>query len=149
MESQTEFAEALHSLCDFREFSALAPSALNHVRQKCEAGEARRLKSSAPISARLAHKGTAFSPSISESVAGGIGGYTRQKGREGCVVHPEARAFLNPLGPEVSPFCVPFSPEEALNSGRVKEQRSQGALPSKQGWLKFMTPPSPALPRKR
>lgn len=47
---------------DFREFLALAPSALNHVRQKCEAGKSCRLKSSAPISARLAHNGTAFSP---------------------------------------------------------------------------------------
>lgn len=61
MGSQTEFAEALHSLCDFREFSALAPSALNHVRQKCEAGEACRLNSSAAISARSPHKGIAFS----------------------------------------------------------------------------------------
>ena len=59
MASQTEFAEPLHSLCDLRGFSALAPSALNLVRQKCEAGKAGRLKSSAPVSVRLAHKGTA------------------------------------------------------------------------------------------
>lgn len=37
---------------DFREFLALTPSALNHVRQKCEAEKACRLESSAPISRR-------------------------------------------------------------------------------------------------
>lgn len=99
MASQTEFAEPLHSLCDFREVSALAPSALNHVRQKCEAGKACRLQSSAPISARFAHKGTAFSPSTCSHFgicSWGFTGYIRQSGREDCEVHPRTRTFLNP-----------------------------------------------------
>lgn len=108
MASQTEFAEPLHSLCDLRGFSALAPSALNLVRQKCEAGKAGRLKSSAPISVRLAHKGTASTPPLaptSESGAGGEGGYTRQNGKEdvgGGPLRDTHRSYS--LGPEISPF---------------------------------------------
>lgn len=52
MASQTEFAEPSG---DCGEFSAPAPSALNHVRQKCEAGDACRRESACPILARLAH----------------------------------------------------------------------------------------------
>lgn len=99
MASQTEFEEPLHSLCDFREFSALAPSALNHVRQKCEAGKACRLKSSAPIAAWLAHKGTAFPPSTCSHFGvwrWGLRSYTKQNGKGDGAVHSETRTFLNP-----------------------------------------------------
>lgn len=54
---------------------------------------------------------------------------------EKIVGSTQTHTFLNPLGPETSPFSIPFPPEEALNSGRVKELRPQGFPPSKQGML--------------
>ena len=88
MASQMEFAEPLLLSLVTREFLALAPSALNHVRQKCEAGKISSPQKFRPYLRAVGPQWNCIFPHpplapTSESGSWEFRGYTRQNVREG------------------------------------------------------------------
>lgn len=141
MGSQTEFADPLFSLVTSghsqRWRQALLTMCVKNARlEKLVASKVPPLSPRGwPTMELLFHPPLA---PTSEPGSWGFRRYTGQNIRKDCAVYTQRRthipslAFLNSLGPESTPFSIPFPLEEALTSGRVREHSPQDLPPSKQ-----------------